>query len=80
MSWDMGTHCYVGMLPCGCGAAIVRDMPEFKQDTAKDVAEFIKLGYAVERLPHAAACERFDAKCSAYPHTDAQRRVDAARL
>ena len=43
---------YIGSLPdCGCTVAIVVDDPFYKASTAKDVADFIKLGYTVERVP-----------------------------
>lgn len=76
---DTGTHCYVGTLACGCGVALVRDMPDYKRDTAKDVADMIKHGYSVTRLPHKEACDVFAAKCADYPHTEWQKRNEAAR-
>jgi hypothetical protein len=63
---DMGTHCYVGTLACGCGVAITRDIPGYEKDTAKDVASFIAGALVVTRLPHKEACELFAAKCDSH--------------
>lgn len=41
---------YVGKKPCGCIVAFVVDDPKYPKDTAKSVAEFIRSGYAVERV------------------------------
>jgi len=43
------THCYVGILPCGCCVAAVVDTGD--RFTAKETAEFIRRGYTVERKP-----------------------------
>lgn len=77
---NYGTHNYVGCLPCGCGVAIVADMPDYTKDTAKDVAKMIEHGYEVQRLPHKEAGEMFSRHCAEYPHTDWQRRNEAERL
>ncbi len=76
---NLGTHCYVGSMACGCGVALVRDMPEYPKDTAADVAGLIRSGYTVQRLPHEEACEAFQVKCANYPHTDWQRRNEMAK-
>jgi hypothetical protein len=44
------THCYVGHADCGCLVSVVVDDPEYKKDTAKSVAQFIRSGYAVTRI------------------------------
>lgn len=44
------THCYIGRKRCGCVTTIVVDEPEYPKDTAKSVADFIRDGYAVERM------------------------------
>lgn len=45
------THAYIGRNPeCGCVVAIVVDDPEYRKATAKDVSDFVKAGYAVERV------------------------------
>jgi hypothetical protein len=77
VTFNMGTHCYVGQLACGCGVALVRDMPDYKKDTAESVAQMVKDGYEVQRLPHEQACDAFAAKCSAYPHEAWQLRLEA---
>lgn len=76
---NTGTHCYVGQLACGCGVSLVRDMPQFKKNTAKDVADMVKRGLNVTRLEHDAACAAFSQKCPAYPHEEWQKRIEAAR-
>jgi hypothetical protein len=75
--FDMGTHCYVGQLACGCGCAIVRDMPDYKKDTAKSVAQMVREGLQVTRLEHEAACDAFAFKCAAYPHEAWQQKLEA---
>jgi hypothetical protein len=41
--------CYVGVLSCGCAVAATVDRPEWKRDTARTIAEWIKDGLTVER-------------------------------
>lgn len=42
---------YIGRKPdCGCVVAIIVDMPEYKKDVAKQVAEFIRDGLEIERV------------------------------
>ena len=43
------THVYIGTLPCGCHVAAAVDVIDNKKETARDVAEMIKNGYAVTR-------------------------------
>lgn len=43
------TDCYVGIKPCGCMVAWVRDEQGYENATAKVVIDFIKSGYRVER-------------------------------
>lgn len=76
---EFGTHCYVGTLTCGCGTSIVRDMPGALKDTAKDVADMIKRGLLVTRLPNTEASDLFQAQCANYPHEGWQKRIEAAR-
>ena len=45
------THAYIGRKACGCAVAAAVDMPELQEETAKSVAEFIKGGLRVERIP-----------------------------
>jgi hypothetical protein len=52
------THAYVAINDQGEARAIVMD-DEFKKDTAKSVADWIKRGYRVEYLPIAEAHARF---------------------
>jgi len=44
----MKSDCYIGIKECGCVVAVVIDRAEYKKDTAKSVADFIKRGYRVE--------------------------------
>jgi hypothetical protein len=44
------THCYIGIKPCGCTVAACADYPDWKDDTAEAVADYIKSGYRVERI------------------------------
>ena len=44
-------HAYIGKIPgCGCIVAAVVDGYISKKDIAKEVADFIKRGYDVERV------------------------------
>lgn len=52
------THAYVATNAEGEPRAIVAD-DEFKKETAKSVAAWIKRGYTVERLPMDEARKRF---------------------
>lgn len=49
------THHYVGRAPCGCVYASCYDLGD--KDTARTVAEWIKDGLTVERLPRKEAGE-----------------------
>lgn len=42
---------YIGQKPCGCVVAAAVDIPECRKETAKDVAEWIRSGLTVERVP-----------------------------
>lgn len=44
------THAYVGRAPCGCVQLLMVDMPDFRKDTAKSVAEAIREGLSIERI------------------------------
>jgi hypothetical protein len=44
------SRCYVGRCKCGSVVAAVVDEPGREKQTAKDVAEFIKEGLAVEQM------------------------------
>ncbi len=43
------THAYIGRKPCGCVVCVCIDAHD--KDTAKSVAEYIREGLAVERVP-----------------------------
>lgn len=76
---SIGTHAFVGSLRCGCGVAFVCEEPDFPKDTAKDVAGMIKRGLVVQRFDHASANVAFQQHCAEYPHTEWQRKIEAAR-
>jgi hypothetical protein len=61
------THCYVGFKACGCMVAACADIPEWKEDTAECVADFIKNGYRVERVERKNADLRI---CKCVPPDD----------
>jgi hypothetical protein len=54
----MSGHAYIGINENGLARAIVYDDPKWKKDTAKTIAEWIKMGRTIERLPVAEACDR----------------------
>lgn len=43
------THTYVVKKPCGCCVAWVGDLGD--NDTARDIAHYIRKGYSVDRVP-----------------------------
>ena len=47
----MSEHAYVGVKKCGCAVAAVVDNPDHAKDVAKEVADFIKSGLTIERVP-----------------------------
>lgn len=49
---------YVGINEQGLVRAACIDDPRCKRDTAKTIAEWIRMGITIERLPHKVACER----------------------
>ena len=58
------THDYIGRAPCGCIHAATVDCGD--KDTAKTVAEYIRAGLAVERVPHKGKWrDRFGRNCEA---------------
>jgi hypothetical protein len=54
-------YCYVGMCACGCGAvrAASVDKPAMKEDNAQFVADLIREGHIVGRIPVEDARARF---------------------
>jgi GMP synthase PP-ATPase subunit len=75
------THCYTGTLLCDCIVAVVVDEPEHSKDTAKDVAEFIRHGYRVDRraLIEVKADPTFLRNCGGKHHTPERRRRAAGK-
>lgn len=48
---DEDTKFYVGFDRCGCVVAVVADNPKWRANIAEDVAQMIRNGYTVERVP-----------------------------
>ena len=42
--------CYIGRKTCGCLVAAMVDSPDHKQDTAREVAKWVREGLALERV------------------------------
>lgn len=42
--------CYVGRKACGCLVTVAVDKPQWKRETAKSVAEWMRDGLTVERM------------------------------
>jgi hypothetical protein len=45
------THCYLGVRPCGCAPLWLVDMPDLAAETAKIIAQAIRDGMVIERVP-----------------------------
>jgi hypothetical protein len=61
----MTEFAYIGVEPCRCCTAAVVDDPKHKKDVAEDVANFIRLGLTIERVPVEEARRRLAGRC---PH------------
>lgn len=57
------SHDYVGRKPCGCVVAIVADLGD--KETGQNVAELIKDGLIIDRLPRQEAAHLLMQEC---PH------------
>ena len=44
-------YCYIGRKACGCYVAAAVDRPEYAKETAKNLADWVKVGMTVERHP-----------------------------
>lgn len=71
---DAATHAYIGKRACGCVLAVVIEIPGEQKFTAKSVSEFIKDGYAVERVTVEESRKLLVARC---PHTAVKKLVRA---
>lgn len=61
------THDYVGFWKdCDCIVAVCVDLIDHPRETAKDVADFIRRGYRVQRYSHADFRE-LDWHCPKHP-------------
>lgn len=48
---DAAIAAYIGRKPgCGCVVAAIVDDPAYRKQTSKDLADFVKRGYGVERV------------------------------
>lgn len=65
---------YVGVKPCGCVPFACADEPRM----GRDIADAVKRGLALERVPVAQARERFAYKCGV--HQSLHKPVAAACL
>jgi len=48
MGKNISEYCYIGRKSCGCVVAACCDQGD--ENTASDVADFIKSGYTIERI------------------------------
>lgn len=62
----MSDMAYIGRKACGCCVAAAVDKPEHRKDTAKHVAQWVRSGLTIERVPVDDArkalkkCEHYD--------------------
>lgn len=59
-------YCYIARERCGCITGAAVDEPQYAKAVAKDVADWIKDGRTVERVPTTVVREHF-ARCSRKP-------------
>jgi hypothetical protein len=64
------THDYLATKPCGCAPGVCVDLGD--ASTAKFVAEWIRDGYAVERVTHAEVRERLG-YCAAHKPAEQEK-------
>ena len=72
---DLGTHAYVGSLPCGCGVHFSSDQPDNPR-MPHHVVDLLHAGYVVRWLPRADALAFSSRHCAAYPHEDWQTQYE----
>lgn len=53
------THSYIGRCKCGAVLAVTADMPDNLKSTAQAVADMIKAGLMIERVPFDYVREHF---------------------
>lgn len=54
------THTYLAIREaCGCVVGSVADTPEWRREVAAGVAEWIRAGYIIERVPMAEVAARW---------------------
>lgn len=59
MDNDKDVMAYQGRKGCGCVVAVTVDLPEYKKDTAKELAKWIRQGLSVERVTCEVARQSF---------------------
>jgi hypothetical protein len=59
----IATHAYVGRRKCGCMCGAVADIPGNEDETASEVAEFIKCGLLVDRVTIEDVRENYAKDC-----------------
>lgn len=68
------THDYIGLKPCGCVVVVIADIPGAEKITAREVADLIREGLKVERIPIADLHEYLPLGCK---HIGAEAGADA---
>ena len=63
MITDTEAMAYIGRRNCGCVVAVSVDTPFYRRDVAKDLAEFIRRGYTVERVTVEQAKQMLQPHC-----------------
>ena len=61
----MNGYAYMGREQCGCVTCVTVDNPEHKSYVAKDIADWVRLGLSVERVPIETARQALTFDC---PH------------
>lgn len=79
---DKATHVYVAFNPCGCWSAVTTDLGGCGDEvlakyTADDVADFIRSGRRVERVPLEEWRKKPFASITKCPHKSASKEPAA---
>lgn len=69
---DKPAYSYIGRASCGCVVAVCVDDPAHPKITADMVAEIIRIGLTVERVPDDYVREHLTWKCSHKPSEPTQ--------
>ncbi len=57
--------CYIGRKSCGCVVAATVDEPQYREDVAKDIADWLRSGLTIERVTVEYARQNLNFSC---PH------------